>query len=293
MRKVFTLILLMGYKSLFAQFSDSVEVSYLSKVMIVFPEAIKGTPVAGSAIVKATSIDTKTLVLEGNEGLIKKFTNQGKEVPGTNLLVTSGRSYYNFYISFKEFPTYGIIDPSMYKAIYTSSGDESASNVSSETKSGYQSYDVPETFAGGDLLTQLDEAREKVIYGGEYRNVKLFYAVTNLWVNEKKLFVRVKVTNRSNTPYNIEYFRFFISDDKWGTNKKNTPRTEDLIETDKLREIRHTIEGNESYSNVFVFEKFTLFDKQNFNIQIGEENGGRKVTTSMNRKEMFIAETLE
>ncbi|MEP2469912.1 hypothetical protein, partial [Ekhidna sp.] len=211
------------------QYSDSIKVSHLAKVMVVFSEPIEGSPVPGSAVVTVIKVDDKTLLLEANSEKVSSIVRAGKKVPPTNLLVTAGRSYYNFFVTYSRELQQHLVSPEMYKPIYTSPEPVVKEYGGVTDSRGYEpSYDNPDTFLSDDLLSELDSAKERIIYGGRYGDVKLFFAVTNLWVDEKKLYVRVKVKNESSTPYKIEYFRFFISDTKWSTSKKNTPRLTDI-----------------------------------------------------------------
>lgn len=286
-----SLISISGY----GQTSDSIQVSYLSKVMVVFTEPIVGNPVIGSMLANVEKRDDFTLIIEGNAEIIQKLNGR---VPPTNLLVKTTNSYYNFYVEYNKYPSRHIVTPDGYKAIYTSDTPQKNESVVGTTKTpmetGVRNEPVKTPLVSGgfgkvpvDRLMKLDSSKSDLIFGGMYSGSRLFFTVSNMWVDSDYLYVRVSIENKASSPYDIDYFRFVLSDGKWGTNKKNTPRLEEKDVFDRLNEVRIQIEAGSTYTNVFVFEKFTLYKGQYFNVQVGEVDGGRKATINMSRSDMF------
>ena len=269
-------IVTINIQKLYGQYSDSIGISYLYKSIIIFDENIKSITPGSKLMETSISEDKKSVFLVSDANIIKQLK---PNIPPTNLLIITEKGYYNFFIYYKKNPTRQIIKAQ--NPIHTNTNDEKE-KITIIKKEEKKKNNIKEK------LKSLENLEEKTIYGGYYSRVYLFFAVTNIWVDQNNLYIKVKAENKNSTPYKIDYIHFFQRDKKIGSSRKNTPREKELYPINKLNEIKQNINKGEVYTNIFIFKKFTLYEKQRLYVQIGEVNGGRKAELFITRKEMLM-----
>ncbi len=116
--------------------------------------------------------------------------------------------------------------------------------------------------------------------------------VRNICVRGDALFLVLRITNRTNMPFDAEAFNFWISDRK---RHKATNVQECQLVPDYTRFDIKRIAPGESVKEVFVTEKLTVPDKRVFRIEMVERapgNTGRKLTIQLRNKHLLKAEKI-
>ena len=116
--------------------------------------------------------------------------------------------------------------------------------------------------------------------------------VRNICVRGDALFLVLRITNRTNMPFDAEAFNFWISDRKRhkATNVQEYQLTPDYTRFDIKR-----VAPGESVKEVFVIEKLSVPDKRVFRIEMVERatgNTGRKLTIQLRNKHLLKAEKI-
>jgi hypothetical protein len=116
--------------------------------------------------------------------------------------------------------------------------------------------------------------------------------VRNICVRGDALFLVLRITNRTNMPFDAEAFNFWITDCK---RHKATNVQEYQLVPDYTRFDIKGVAPGESVKEVFVIEKLTVPDKRVFRIEMVERapgNTGRKLTIHLGNKHLQKAEKI-
>lgn len=95
----------------------------------------------------------------------------------------------------------------------------------------------------------------------------------SFWIHENILYYTLKINNRSNINYDIDFIRFYVRDLK--TAKRTVTQERELDPAYSYGTDDNTIQGQGSGQFVFALEKFPITKDQAFFIEIYEKNGGR------------------
>ena len=289
------------------QVSDTIQISYQYEVVLVFTEPISGVPRVGSAeVAKKTQLDDRTIILQSNAAEMKK--KNVSTLPNTSLTVKTDKGLYYFILTYKLEPDNLVITPDRFQPVYTYSatkteqpavqGDEEGKVVPDESYQDPLSMDESsETELTSQelskLLSTLNKKRATSTQARprQFNNLKMRMALTNIWVDRQNMYFKIVIENYSGIPYDINYFRYVITYSPWSLKQKSDP-IEDKRPVGKLKATDQTIISGRSFSNIIAIKKFTLDKGQYFNIEVGEENGARKMAIPISRKVLINAEPL-
>ncbi|MEO9849277.1 MAG: DUF4138 domain-containing protein [Reichenbachiella sp.] len=260
MKKLITVLLVyFGLMAVVYGQASIVEVSYDKKVVLLFSENIDWMEV-GEDQMDVTKED-KRAVLQVNdldviEGKVDFFE--------TNLIVsTVDGSVYAFELEFNNTPkrVFHLIKNS--DAVHNGVSTGSHGNKVEKEEKGADDYD----FMFDKILKE-----DLVIDGDNTQGISMdFYGVYN---SSKELFVRFRLRNETNIPYDIDVVSFFI--DKKGSNnrKKSTSYKVPLIPIERNSNGEISRIDREDYVDyVFGFQKFRIDKDKIFLIEVHEHEG--------------------
>lgn len=95
----------------------------------------------------------------------------------------------------------------------------------------------------------------------------------SFWIYENTLYYTLKINNRSNINYDVDFIRFYVRDLK--TAKRTVSQERELDPTYSYGTNDMGIEGQGSGQYVFALDKFPITKDQALFIEIYEKNGGR------------------
>ena len=172
--------------------TEPLEITYFKTTSIIFPAAIKN--------VDRGSRDILVQKARGVENILQLKAGR-KDFPETNLtVITADGELHHFIVNYAPEPAKLIIDidkgdPSSIKgstAIFTSRANK-------ETLAKY----------ANNILS----ARRTVRFVSK-RDNKISLSLQGIYIHDNTIFYHLKVKNRSNIDYDIDFLRFYIRDKK-------------------------------------------------------------------------------
>ncbi len=265
--------------SAFSEKVDTIEVAFDKTVFLYFDAGIKGDPDLGHpdliGEVKGSKLSLRSAV--------------GKGFPETNVFVETETGAYVFVCVYKKLPK---------KLLYQISTEEAAIVFSNQEKvyeNGKEVSDnagkgVKDIFENGSKKGAIAmDWKKNLIKDSEYilskrneeheigvQSNKLIFSLGNMFVNDKYMYFKVDMKNLSYIKYDIDFLKFVVRNKK-GSIRKNAVQDEEKIPAFVYNNEIKVVDGKESISKVFVFEKFTMDPKESFHFEIWEVLGDRKV----------------
>jgi hypothetical protein len=267
------------------QVSDTVEISFLYNVTILFDSPLVGKPYFGSrtAIIEEI-IDEKTLMVKVDGQQMLNL--ESSKIPNTNMLVKTKTGIYNFILTYKKTPSRTFISPGDYTPIHVYSNV-----VNEETK-------IQKTMRSDSLeiMNTLQKLNASKQYFSDLglidSKLRMKMQITNIWVDSLYIHFKIYIENSSSIPYDINYFHYVTTFGKFNIKRASDPINEKRPKFQLINPKGVTIPGGKSFSNIVSFEKFTLNKNEFFNIQVGEINGARQISVPVSRKELFESKSV-
>ncbi|WP_010251899.1 conjugative transposon protein TraN [Myroides injenensis] len=231
-----------------------IELTQNKTTHILFPSSIEYVDLGSQEII-ASKVEATSNVL--------RLKTIKEDITDTNFtVITNDGKYYSFDVTYNKEPiqlSYDLIkfekqvNKQQSKVLFKDLGTTSVSLV--------------ELFMKAIIKKNKKELNIKSkSYGVEAR-------LKSIYIQDGKFYFHLSINNKSNLPYKLDYVSFKIKD------RKTTKRT--TIQEVALKPIRsyvdfQTINNQSKQDNVFMFDQFTLSDKQVLLIEINESNGIRK-----------------
>lgn len=112
-------------------------------------------------------------------------------------------------------------------------------------------------------------------------------AVAGIYTAEDVMFYKLRLENRSQVSYDLDFIRSFVKDRK---RMKRTAEQEKEIQPYLIyKELGNTLPAHGVQTLILAFPKFTIADKKNFLVQLFEKNGDRNLQLKINGKEILKA----
>lgn len=208
---------------------------------------------------------------EGTENILRVIATE-KEFKGfTNLsLVTKDNQFYTYKIG------YAVKPPAFLYQI--GSSDKASAIIQGAVKSEDKQPPL-------DKIKQMSRNIFNIglIKGG------VTLSLYNVFSNENSVFIVLNIKNRSSIPFDVDYKRFFIDDIK---KSKNVVSQQTEVKPLYIENFSDRTGVKEEMTFVVAFEKFTVSNKQSFNVQINEKNGGRHLFLDIKSKTLIDAQVL-
>jgi hypothetical protein len=279
------------------QVSDTVQISYLYNVTILFEKPILEKPYFGSSVaVLWEKLDDRTLMVKVNGDKLREM--KATTMPNTNMTVKTTDALYNFILTFKKEPNRTIISPSEYKPIHRYAVTQTAEIKPEKRSEEQKKQDVQQAVStdttNTKLLKQLDQEKIDFYSLAVIDNkFKMTVMVTNIWVDSKYIYFKIRVQNEGSIPYDIDYLRYTTSIGRISLKQTSDPGIPKQPVFQLTNPKNKVIKAHEVFTNIAVFDKFTVDKGQFFNIQIGEIQGSRQLTVPINRKDFFSAHNID
>lgn len=272
-----------NFTSQSVQVSDTIEISFLYNVTIIFSHDMIGKPYFGSNLaIVDEMIDERTLMVKVDGAAM--LERGASSIPNTNMTIKTTEGIFNFILTYKKEPARIFVMPEEYHPIFKYPVKEPLKlaepliNDSTRMLSTFASLDKEKTYF--DYLGLVDP------------KLRMKMQVTNIWVDETYHYFKVSIENQSSIPYDLNYIRYITTYGKYTFKQTSDTSTDMKAEfTNKPLE-GVTIPASATFTFIFAVNKFTLDKNQYFNIKIGEINGARQVVVPVGRKDLFEAKPL-
>jgi conjugative transposon TraN protein len=233
--------------------TETLEITFYKTTSIIFPAAIKN--------VDRGSRDILAQKARGVENILQLKAGR-KDFSETNLtVITADGELHHFMVSYSSRPKNLIIDADKTKLSKVESS--AAIFTSRANKQALAEY-------ANNILS----AKRRVRFVSK-RDNKINLSLQGIYIHDNTIFYHLKVKNRSNIDYDIDFLRCYIRDKK---QVKRTASQEVKIKPVYVHgDTKKPIKGQSEIDLVYALKKFTIPDAKHLAIELFEENGGRNL----------------
>lgn len=114
--------------------------------------------------------------------------------------------------------------------------------------------------------------------------------LNNVLINEGSFYFKLRLSNRSSIPYDIDFIRFYIRDLKAA--KRTVTQEEEIYPDAVLGQESGSIATAGRLMKIFRLNKFTLPDDKALFIELYEKNGARHMNLKVSRSDIENARTV-
>jgi len=119
---------------------------------------------------------------------------------------------------------------------------------------------------------------------------KVAFALFGIYIKGNVIFYRIRIRNRSNINYDIDFLKFFVRDN---SRIKRTASQEIEAKPIFKNEDVTTVAARSDQEIVFVLEKFTIPDSKHLAVEMFEKKGGRHYSLKIKNRAIVNAKILK
>ena len=274
--KIIAGLLLCAIKAAFSQPTEHkdqtiqalpIDVTFNKTTSIIFPAVIK--------IVDRGSKDILAQKARGVGNVL--YLKAAKEsFPETNLtVITADGILHHFTVNYAKVPATLTMD---IRNSPTSSGNSSLVFQNELTESDMENYS-----------RGISKARRYIHFISE-GNYKIHLALLGVYVKDDVMFFRLRIANRSNIDYDIDFLKFYVRDK---ARIKRTASQEIEVKPIFVFGDQTKVRGGSSNDLVYALHKFTIPESKYLDVELFEQNGGRNFNMQIKNKTIVNARLLE
>ncbi|MCU7618448.1 conjugative transposon protein TraN [Chryseobacterium sp. PBS4-4] len=249
------------------------EVTYNKTTHLIFPSPIRYVDLGSENLIANKAEDV------GNVLRIKAGIRDFEEETNFSVITQDGK-FYNFDVFYSSYPD--TLNYDLLK-LQRQHEKEYSTEVLLEDLKG-ESASLTEL-----LMKTLHENPKGSIKHVGSKSFRIHFLLNSLYIHEGKFYFVLKLRNKSNLPYDIDFVSFKIID------KKNFKRT--VVQDKVLTPIRQylvtkTINHQSDEKVVYLLDQFTLLEDQILEIEVYEREGGRHQKVRVKNKDLISAKLI-
>lgn len=124
-----------------------------------------------------------------------------------------------------------------------------------------------------------------------HKSGKVSARLSGFQIRDNTLYYKVKIENRSNINYDIDFIRFYVRDLE--TAKRTVTQERELETVHSYGTDDKTVEGQHSEQYVFALDKFPITKDKALIMEIYEKNGGRHLYLKAKQSDIENASAIE
>lgn len=128
--------------------------------------------------------------------------------------------------------------------------------------------------------------KEKDNYISGINSQKMLLLIRSIHIIDQKMFFRIYLENKANIAFNVQAVDFFIA--AKSPLKKATTQ-EHILQPEYVYQYPESVTSSVAKEAIFVFDKFTLADREVLFIKVVEENGERDLKAWISAKDLLKA----
>ena len=260
--------------------SYALELPYNKTVSIIFSVPIKSVDLGSRQIIADKASDVENV-------LKVKAAQIGFNETNFSVITTDGK-FYSFIAGYNEYPAVLALNLATQPSVTARSGGGREYQSGSDATIQFAGIRASQT----EILANCEKVLSKgrtVRHLGVSANL-MDASVRGFYVKENVMYVKIKLANKSNIDYDLDYMRFFIVDKTKA--KKTTLQELELLPFYVYPETQRTITGKSCEETVLAFPKFTIPDDKHIVVQINESGGGRALNFVMNNEDIMHSRKL-
>lgn len=261
-----------------------VELPFNKTVSIIFPAPVRSVDLGSRDIIADKASDVENV-------LKVKAAKIGFNETNFSVITTDGK-FWSFVANYAEFP--------MVLALNLAVGEHKLPGAVTETAASDREVFIngKDNQEGSILFAGVRSTQSEIVYNsnkvmGKGRSVRhlgveenyMLASVRGFYVKDNVMYIKLRMKNKSNISYDIDYLRFFIVDKDVA--KRTTHQEREIAPLYVHNGGITTIKGHNTVDQVFAFQKFTIPDDKRILVQLNELNGGRALTFVMNNEDIM------
>lgn len=248
---------------------DHLEVAYNKTTVLLFPGNIRKVDCGSD------DITAKTVKIGDNERILRVKANRDSIfVSNLHVFCDDGR-IFTFEVLYSPNPAMLTRDMSTAAASYQVPATPAAAHMLPAQVRQYAA-------AIADMAPTTHRPRSSMS--------GMRMEMTGLYVYNGVLFFQFHLRNASGIPYDVDFTRFYIRDQK--TTKRSTAMEKEVLPLYVYRPDGSSIDRNNGEVLVAAFDKFTISEKKLFMAEVFERNGDRHLQTGLKGKHLLRARPL-
>lgn len=216
----------------------------------------------------SVSIEDKLGIKQVEDILFIQFVEPN--VQETNLFVkTIDNKTYNFILQYDEKPT-----------MLNYTVGLNSQNAVQELKSNEDEKSKIVEKKNEKIITNSESISDRILKESGYiknRNIAVYKNVKSIlkgvYVNNNRIYLLMRLENKSNLPYDVNSYKFYVTNDKGISSSEQTIDLPIINITPNLRVIP---KGKQDV--VFMFDKFTIGADKQLLFELTEKNGDRNLS---------------
>lgn len=237
-----------------------IEVTFDKTVHLIFSSGISYIDLGSSNIIAGKADGAENVVRV--KAAVKDFTEE------TNFsVITDEGSFYSFIVNYSEKPEKLNIE--MKDFLHEEKLFNQPEN-SLEVHLSELGNEPPKTVQ--KIMEEIYKTNRKKVKHVKSNQFGIEFLLRGIFSYNGLLFLHTEIRNTSDIPFDIDFLVFKIVDKKV---VKRTAIQETIIEPVRAYNYLTSVKGKETECTVFAFQKFTIPDKKQLDIELFEKNGGR------------------
>ncbi len=251
----------------------------------------KTTILSFDSPIRIVDVGNKNPVYEYINSILK-LTAISTNFKETSLFVQTDDGLYEFVLYYEENPkdVLHIITVEDALKVVGKTADKKPSISEGLQKNKNTEVEEPKADDFKTLSHQVAVKSDYTIGEPHYHSSVLFQS-GGLYIHGDYMYLKVNITNKSDIPIDIDYTKFQIETKKGGMRKKDVEIVPllpyDFIYNGAIKRI----EANQTLTQVYIFNKFTISSDQRFISELWEKNGARIVQFFLSNKEIIKAKS--
>lgn len=258
--------------------SFAVQLAYNKTTSLIFPSAVRSVDLGSREILadKASEVENVLRV---------KSARIGFNETNFSVMTADGR-FYSFIATYNEVPAaLAVVIQAQPAPLFGTK--ESGTLNSGSDRIEFEKLGVDQQLVAAHAERVL---RARTLKLASTHRQRMEGRVIGLFVEGDLMYLRMRLRNRSNIPYDVGAVRFYASD-----RKKAREAALQELEVAPLTlqpAAFERIKGTSASERVFVFRKFTLSPRQRLRMMVEEKNGGRTLEWSLAPRQVLRARNL-
>jgi conjugative transposon TraN protein len=247
-----------------------VELAFNKTTSLIFPSAIRSVDLGSKSIIADKAINIENV-------LNVKAAQIGFNETNFSVITNDGR-FYSFIVNYNEFPKSMAYMLSKYENKSTTAGKV---DITFQDSNGEKMNEVVEN------IKKVGKKIGKDIVDANMYDVN--FRITGLYVQGNTYYIKMLIVNKSEIDYDIDFVRYFLTDQKI---LKNTSNQEMEMVALATSEIPDAIKGESKAELVYAFNKFTIPNNKLVKVMLNEANGGRHLILNIDYDMILRAKKL-
>ncbi|RZJ86625.1 MAG: conjugative transposon protein TraN [Chryseobacterium sp.] len=246
------------------------EVTFDKTSHLIFPTSIRYVDLGSEYLIAGKAEDAENVLRV--KASVKDFE------PETNFsVITNDGRFYSFNVYYSAYPettSYDLVN--MQKVV-----DKEVRNEVLFEELGDNSPSL-----AGLLLETIYKKDKRTVKHIGAKSFGIQFLLKGIYIHNGKYYFHTEMQNKSNVPFQIDFFNFKVLDKKLAKRTVIQERTMIPLRTYKPLS---QIGGKTKDQNVFLLDQFTISDDKVLLIEVFEKNGGRHQTLQVENSDLVNA----